>query len=81
MATAVAIFKPPAVETPQAAGVWTETSENLLLSLPDWKPLKEISQEYLDQTLGQACDPLPQRRGDKKGSWRGPWWPKGFPPN
>ena len=45
---------PPLVETPQVEEGWTETQENLLESIPSWKPLKEVSQEDLDRTLGSV---------------------------
>ena len=58
MATAVESYRPPPpiVETPQEVGVWTETQDNLLESLQSWKPLKKVSQEDRDWTLGQAHD-------------------------
>ena len=48
-----ATYRPPSpVETPPTGEVWTETQENLLDSISAWKPLKEVSQEDLDHTLG-----------------------------
>ena len=47
------------METPQADEVWTEPQENLLESISSWKPLKEVSQEDLDRTLGPALTQVP----------------------
>ena len=54
-ATVVETYRPPPpVETLQAEEGWTETQENLMESISSWKPLKEVSQEDLDRTLGPA---------------------------
>ena len=60
MATAVESYRPPPpiVETPQEEGIWTETQHNLMESIQSWKPLKEDSQENLDQTLSQTQGPV-----------------------
>ena len=37
--------------TPLDPGAWVENEENLLVSFPSWKPLKEVTQEDLNQKL------------------------------
>ena len=61
----VAAYRPPTlVETPPVEEVWTETQDNLLGSLSAWRPLKEVSQEDLDQNLGPEAVPPPGTRSE-----------------
>ena len=46
-------------QTPVYTKAWVETHEELLQSLPSWKPLKEVSQADLDQNLSPEASVVP----------------------
>ena len=47
--TVAAYRHPPPVKTPLKDEDWIETQEDMLESITAWRPLKEVSQEDLDQ--------------------------------
>ena len=60
LATSVAAYRPPVLlETLLDTDAWVGTQEELLQSLPSWKPLKQVPQADLDQNLGPETITLP----------------------
>ena len=54
VSTAVATYRPSHLwwKLPSVEEGWTETRANILETISSWKPLKEVSQEDLDRTVG-----------------------------